>query len=421
MMKPANKASAILGAIALISICVGLTGLAVRDGIASEWHVLLPIALVSCALAVRWRYVSGDEEPSATALATDECIMRNYAGWAEQGWPEPTLRIYTHRDYSVLVGRYQNVDAEADQEECKALGIDINRRMTGGGTVLVGSRQLTVTLSCSIEDPVIPAHPGRVLQKLAKGITEGLSGIGISAEFRSKNDIVVGGRKIGGSALCIEEDGSFQYGATVLVDFDIPLMLRALKTPAAKLADKGVTSYEQRLTTVTQELGRSPSMDTVREAIRGGFERAFKTTMAPTPLDEQELARIQELAQSKYSSRDWIYRREPASDMLGEYTTKLPGGLLRVYVSLAGDTIKGLMITGDFVTGGGVINDIESALKWSRFDRESIRRTVRTLMSGREQAIQGIAAPMLADAICTAVENARSADQTGIIRKPAGS
>ena len=94
--------------------------------------------------------------------------------------------------------------------------------------------------------------------------------------------------------------------------------------------------------------------------------------------------------------------------MLGESITKTPAGLVRAYVSLNGNTIKSVLITGDFFSGNLVVNDIEAALKWGRSDQESIMRTITAAMSSSGTSIQGIDAKSLAKMIHTAVENARN-------------
>jgi len=333
-------------------------------------------------------------------------MMGRYGHWEENGFPEPSLRIYTFHSPCALVGRFQNAEAEVNLPECRKLGIEVNRRLTGGGVVLMGPRQLMVSIASSSEHPAIPSHPGRILPKLARGIILGLEEMGVEAEYRPKNDIVVKGRKIGGSAICVEENGSFLYHATVLIDFDVPLMLRALNIPDEKLSDKQFNSHEERMTWVSRELGSPVDIEQARESICRGFEQAFRISASHLPFTAIEEDEIGRLARDKYTSSEWIYQRQPAHDMLGSSMVKTPGGLIRVYVALAGDTIKSALITGDFLSGDRVIKDIEAALKWSRAEKDAITRTIRVVTSNKESAIQGISASDLADILLQAVADA---------------
>lgn len=356
---------------------------------------------------IKWRYITGESESASSALAADEYLMTRYDTWTESDFPEPILRIYTMKSNNVLIGRFQNPEAEVDLEECCRLSVPVNRRMTGGGAVMMGEHQLMVSIPCSVEHPLIPAHPARILPKLARGIISGLAMLGINAEYRPKNDIVVNGKKIGGSAICIEKTGAFLYQASVLVDFDIPLMMRVLNIHPEKGSDKGIASYDERLTTVTRELGVPASVSNVREAICRGFEQAFKMTAVHMPFSSSEIEQINLFENSKYNTPEWINQRIPAPDMLGDFVMKTPAGLIHTYAALTGDTVKSVLITGDFFSNDRHIKDIEAALKWGRSDRESIIRTIRVVMSDKIDSIYGLTADELGLAISNAAANAR--------------
>jgi lipoate-protein ligase A len=362
---------------------------------------------------IRWRYTTGDGESASWALASDELLMARYARWAEGGFSEPTLRIYTFRSHCALVGRFQNTEAEVNLPECRALNVEVRRRMTGGGAVLMGERQLMIALTSSAEHPVIPSHPARALPKLARGVIAGLEELGIAAEYRPKNDIVVNGRKIGGTAIAIEETGAFLFHATVLLDFDVPLMLRVLNIPAEKISDKGISSHKERLTTARRELGCDVDVQEAREAVCRGFERVFRITAVHTPFSSTEIEGIGKLEREKYLTDAWLYQRQPEPDMLGTSIRKTPAGLVRAYVALIGDTIKSVLITGDFITGNRVVNDIEAVLKWGRSDRESIARAVRVAMSSSGASLHGTDPDELAGIIHDAVTHAHSVQGAG--------
>ena len=91
---------------------------------------------------------------------------------------------------------------------------------------------------------------------------------------------------------------------------------------------------------------------------------------------------------------------------MGEGLLKTPGGLLQVYMSLTGELIESLMITGDFFSTSADINKIESALKFVPADRKDIESTLSSLWS--ENLIYGIDTSMLTSAILKAKENCRS-------------
>lgn len=369
---------------------------------------------------IKWRYITAEKESVSHGLAADEFLMNQYSTWAASDCPEPALRIYTFQDHCALVGRFQSLDAEVDVDACKRLGVDVNRRVTGGGAVIMGENQLMVTLASSVDHPIVPSHPARILPKMARGIIMGLAELGIEAEYRPKNDIMVGGKKIGGTAICIEETGAFLYQASIILDFDIPLMLQTLRLTAEKISDKGINSFDERITTVSRELGSPISMHQAGESICRGFEQAFKISAIHSPFTPSELTQIECLENEKYLSDDWINQRQPGSDMLGQAVKKTPAGLIHVYVTLVGDMVKNVLITGDFFSGNRVVSNIEAALKWGRTDKESIARAIKVAMSTAGGSIQGLEPIDLAGIICDAITNARYAqDRLEMSERPA--
>ncbi len=198
-----------------------------------------------------WRYVASDAVGAADGLAFDEALLLRYGTGDDPPYPA-TLRLYTYRAHCALVGRYQDVSAEVDLEVCRREGFGVARRPTGGGAIIMGPGQLGVTLAVHAPDAEPPRH---TLRRYAEAVVGGLRGLGVEAAFRPKNDLEVGGRKIAGLGLYRDERGAMLFHSSILVDLDIALMLRILRIPGAKLADKGVSRVEQRVTTVSRELG----------------------------------------------------------------------------------------------------------------------------------------------------------------------
>ncbi len=379
-----------------------------------------------------WRYITDDHVTASFGLAADEVLMRGYRGEAGAQKP-PTLRLYTYRSHAALVGCFQNVEAEVNLDECEQLGIAVNRRPTGGGAILMGEDQLGIALVASRKHPETPRHPQEIFETYAAGIIAGLRGWGVQAHFRPKNDVEVHGRKIAGLALCLDDEDAVLFHASVLVDLDVSLMLRALNLTPEKISDKAIATFGERLTTVRREIVCSQAHSETecrerlttaqaRDRIRAGFQQAFGIRLEPQLFTDEELRQIAALEASKYRTRQWIYQRAPASDTVGVSVTKTPGGLLRVYVALTGDVLKRVLITGDFFSTTRALADLEAALKWSRADRQAIERTISYYRAqtdslrhnGQGEAIFGVSTAALAAAIGQAIENARS----GEVAKP---
>ena len=354
-----------------------------------------------------WRYLEDDGVSAHAGLAADEYLMRAYHG--RRNDRSPTLRLYTYRSHCALVGRFQNLAAEVDLEACRRLDVQVGRRPTGGGAILMGARQLGLCLVASAALVKHIARPLDLYRYLAEPVVRALDGLGIRAKFRPKNDLEVNHRKIAGLGVYFDPHGAMLFHTSLLVDLDLELMLQVLRVPREKLADKsGVHAVSERITTVVRETGQPIEVDEVRRRVRQSFAEQFGAHFTSQPWEPVEQAEIATLAREKYASPAWLHRRSPLSDMVGSGVHKTPAGLLRTYIGLKGDVIKSVLITGDFFEGSDLLNRIEADLKWSALERPRIQRVVERAFAHHGRRFFGLSADDVVTAIWKAGSNARA-------------
>ena len=167
-------------------------------------------------MSLPWRLLADDGAGAGEGLALDEALMAGYA----RGAPPrpPTLRLYTYADHAALVGRYQHLDAEVDREACRSLGVQVNRRPTGGGAIIMGRAQLGVAV---VTRAPAAERPRELLERFSGGIIAGLARLGLTVGFRGKNDLEVDGRKIAGLGLYLDGEGAMLFHSSVLADLDV--------------------------------------------------------------------------------------------------------------------------------------------------------------------------------------------------------
>ncbi|MBK6930959.1 MAG: hypothetical protein IPH12_08800 [Saprospirales bacterium] len=215
-----------------------------------------------------------------------------------------------------------------------------------------------------------------------------------------KNDLEVGGRKIAGLGIHVNPHGAAQFHASLLVDLDIPLMLRVLNIPLQKIGDKvNIQKVEQRIATVSGLLHRPVATDEVRQLIKSAYAAHFGVQLACQPLAPAEHQAIRQLAEEKYEHADWVFQRSPQPDMTGMGLKKTAAGLLRTYVALKGETIKSVLITGDFLGLEPLFQHIEAQLKWSPLDQQHIEKVVELAFEKHNTAEAGIEPAELCQAI----------------------
>lgn len=322
----------------------------------------------------------------------------------------PTLRLYTYESHCALMGRFQEVEAEINVDYCRRVNIPINRRPTGGGAIIMGEGQLGMALTASAKFPGIPDHPREIFALYAAGICHGLKTLGIEGYMAGKNDIRVNNRKIAGLGLSRGERGALLFHTSLLVDLDSALMLRVLRIPVAKLFDKSQAEVEENLTTVRRELGQPIGVPEVRRVIHQGFESAMGVKFMSQALSPEETEGIRALEREKYLDEGWIFQRSPRQTVNGISVQKTPGGLLRIYVCLAGNVVEEINITGDFFADEEMLRKLEETMKGIRANEEEVKRALVGFLAEVSNPLQQVEERDLVRGVLAAL---KEAEQTG--------
>lgn len=355
-----------------------------------------------------WRYISEDNVSASYGLAADEFLIYKTALNDRR---QAALRLYNYQDHCVLSGRFQDLATEIDVDKCKELGYPFSRRLTGGGAIIMGGDQLGICLATH-SDFVSYEHVRELYHLFSKPVINALSDLGINASFRSKNDLEVDGKKIAGLGVHISPEGGIQFHTSLLIDLDVDVMLKVLKIPVQKYADKVlVRSVEQRTTTINRETGGNYQLNEIREMIAGAFSSFFGAELEPAPFSVEEKLSINQLEEDKYNDAGWLFQHSPQDDMTGVGIKKTSGGLLRTYIGLKGNTIKSVMITGDYFDQNNLMQKIETDLKWSALDRDKISKSIAMNFKkdGKAALALGIEVEELTDAIWLAAQRASAA------------
>jgi len=349
----------------------------------------------------RWRLFRNNTRslPTAEGLAIDDTLPQSVADHKSI----PILHLYTFVP-SVIVGKYQDIEAALRLERCKARGIEFNRRSTGGGTVIMGPEIVALGLGINVDYPGLRnSGVSGVFQSMGEVLSKALDRIGVSSQFRAKNDLEVAGKKIAGLSAAAETGKSLLFHTSFLVDFDVELMTDIMNTPLVKLSDKGYNCFSRRMTTLREEVGRDVSVITAMDIIQTAFEEQFGISFDRDEPDEWEKSTIDRFIRERYTNPEWIFSHKHPRSRMGVGRLKTRGGLLEVYLSLSGGSIENVVITGDFFSTSEDVNRIESVLKWTSAREETIRESIGKVW--RSDMIYGLDVEALTQAIMMAKEN----------------
>lgn len=207
------------------------------------------------------------------------CLDRVAAGGA------PELRLYRWSPPALSLGRFQ-AESDVDHDACRARGVEVVRRPTGGRALLHGG---DLTYAVAMRRPAGAAgHVDALYRTLAAGLVAGLAELGVHAELgRDRGpagpvcfaaaqgaDLRVGDRKLCGSAQVQRGAVVLQHGSVLLdrLPFD---ELDLLTPPGPGVPDPGQRERLRAKSVTLAELGVAPGPGATAAALVVGFARTL--------------------------------------------------------------------------------------------------------------------------------------------------
>ncbi|MBR4235089.1 MAG: lipoate--protein ligase [Clostridia bacterium] len=210
-------------------------------------------------------------------LARDEYILDTLA-------PGDTVLYLYVNARAVIIGRNQNPLNECDMHKLNADGVQLVRRISGGGAVYHDAGNLNFSFITSEENYSEARFTGVILSALAA--------FGINAEATGRNDITVNGLKFSGGAFAVR-GGKRLYHGTLLVSSDLSVFSKYLTPSKLKLDSKGIKSVRARVCSLN-ELAPALTVEKMKHALTAVFSTEFGEVkpLAFTPLDEARIAAL---------------------------------------------------------------------------------------------------------------------------------
>lgn len=348
-----------------------------------------------------WRLLDTGLRSGAENMALDSAILQ---ARTENKTPN-TFRFLQFSPPVALVGYHQSVAEEIRQEYCRQAGIQINRRITGGGAIYFDEGHLGWELVCSYEALGLGLRMEKITAAICRAAVNALRSFGVKAEFRPRNDIEVEGRKISGTGGSFDGD-CFLFQGTLLIDFNLENLIKALRIPTEKLNKKELSSARDRVTSLHDQLGFAPSLNEIKSAFTKSFGETFGFEAQPGALTphEEELYQEELVRMTKES---WIMgdRLPMVRQHVFRSIHKEDGGLIRVAARVDMDRrlLRDILITGDFfIRPKRAIFDLEAVLKNKPLDELEI--SIRKFFLDHDVDLMDLSPDDFVKAICMAVE-----------------
>ncbi len=244
---------------------------------------------------MKFRLLLHDYENAYKNMAIDEALLNSGI---------PTLRLYKWKPSAISIGYFQSMEEEVNIEACHRNGIDVVRRITGGGAVYhdsIGEITYSIVLPAAMFPSILESY-----KAIGRCLINGLERIGLKAEYAGINDIVVNGKKISGSAQTRRHGIILQHG-TILLKVNVKKMFSLLKVTEKKIMDKEIKKVEERVTSIEKEIGKV-NEEEIKETIIKGFQIGLNAELEEGELNEKEIEAATQLVK-KYESREWNFKR----------------------------------------------------------------------------------------------------------------
>ncbi len=304
-----------------------------------------------------------------------------------EGESENTLIICWPAKPLVSLGHFQEIEEDINIKFCRENNIVFTRRVIGGGGVYLDDGQMFYQLIGRIDSPTTPKKIDDYYRKFLEAPVQTYRNLGINAEFKPVNDLIVNGKKISGNGAGDVGNARILTG-NLIFDFNFDMMVRVLKVPDEKFRDKISQSLRERMTTIQLEKGTMPERSEVKEDLIRLYEETLDINLIRGSLTNWERGRMAEL-RSKYLSDEWLHWRRggrltdaktvriSATTSVGTANFKAPGGLIRATVEKVDGKLNEVVISGDFfMLPSDSISKLERRIVGASIEGDEITRRI---------------------------------------------
>ena len=266
---------------------------------------------------MNFRLIVDSQHDGPTNMARDEALLESIGSGASP----PTLRFYQWSPATISLGYFQDY-AEYEALAAPAGSLAVVRRQTGGGAIL-HDLELTYSLTVPVDHPFVAGNASRMYDRVHNAASQLLRELSVPVERGPSQgggcsqrgpffcferhgpiDLLVGGRKIMGSAQRRTVHAVLQHGSLIL-DSRYPQQKCAT---LAEFASTELRVHPKTMNSHRRDAGATPLLGcTLSELILQLSRRIVGSDLVAAEFTSAELSRAGEIY-NKYASVEWMHR-----------------------------------------------------------------------------------------------------------------
>jgi lipoate---protein ligase len=272
-------------------------------------------------------------------------------------------------DNAIIVGKHQNTLSEINAGYVKEKGVQVIRRLSGGGAVFhdLGNLNFTFIMHAEGEKQID-------FRKYTLPILEVMQQLEIPARFEGRNDLTINGMKFSGNAEHIWKNRVLHHG-TLLFSSELNDLSSALQVRPDKFNHKGVKSVRSRVTNISSHLKAPISVMEFAHRIMQHIEGMYPQAEA-YEFTDKDIVAIEQLKEEKYSTWEWNYGYSPDYNFHQEVQSK--GGHIELLMQVHRGIIREAVFYGDFFNQRDP-QDLASRFVGLRHDMAALQTVIRDI------------------------------------------
>lgn len=248
--------------------------------------------------AHRWHLLPSIPLSPPMQVAMDETLTLAVG----RGERPPTIRFWNWADDAVVLGRFQSVKNEVNEDVAAAEGVTLIRRISGGGAMFI-EPEGAITYSIYAPESMVKGMSFPESYAFFDAwVLDALRELGVNAWYAPLNDITSDGGKIGGAAQA-RRGGAVLHHTTMAYQMNTERMARILRIGKEKLSDKGVTSAAKRVEPLREQTDLD--RDVIIHHLAGYFRAHFG--LVDDDFTTAEMMDAEQRVADRFGTREWTW------------------------------------------------------------------------------------------------------------------